>query len=1208
MSFPDFKIPVTQVLKPLQELETFFADYTVPTIDSAHTTVPTITSADIGGSMQNTNVTANNFAVQAFKNAGGDQVYIGAQFIGSGATAGGHFIIATNPVGGSAPIEALRVLSDQTVRVGAAGNPASTGDSGAPSRTFLTVNSNSVALPDTFNVASEILTVHVGLPDNSPGGVLIDTFGSFGVRDFRAALGTASSRSALTAGTLIGVIGWLGATGASTYSAGAAQIRGYANENFTPTANGSHIRVLLCPDGAAAAGGTREVARFPSAGGIHLGTPTTMEDSIFSDRIHARGTDGKVTTAALDSYGAFFPLLVGRNAGGTFASPTATAIDKNLLVLSGQSYETTTPGFSANIAAISMRAAEAQTLTAKGTYIILQTTPIGSTTLTEAVRIGPAQNLGVGTGATISARIHSLATTEQLRLGYDASNYVPFTVSSGGNLTIAPTGGAVTITGNQVVSGTLAAGFLAASGLTNGRVPIVGSAGVLGDDADLTFSVDTLTSTKLVGSTHISTPLLTAAASLQVAPTGNVGFWTSTFGTAASNVVAIANGLVPTSAYATGVVRLTVEDVVTNLGGTQPNGVAFGEALGVYTPDLGSQLVLEAKGFQVRSHMSVGLLARVSPITGGASSAVVLSVRETFTGDMSATGTDPAMGATVGKRAGILTYVTVNADSGKGLKVTDEIYGNRSLLSDLTPTGTTHLGKIYGATGEIAHSGAVQMNIARGLYGVYSSESGAGPADDVAGVVGLINVHASSSAAINFATAMSAGGEIKGNSHLTNLRGFKSSLDITATGAVIDFHRHFRAETPTVTAGSLIDDLIGFDCLDQSGITGVKRADNIRSRGVNSQNIFEGAVVLGGRPLEADTLPQFGLIQGQSAYGLASTNVTGGDLLLTGGFGRRLFTVIDIASGTVTLTVTVNGTAVTFLSGTDFNYGATTTTAATNLAAAINANSTLNVKVRAVSSGANVILYRRGSLYLLSIATNNAARTSVTQGDNGKLNVYSQLLTIGDLTTATANKGIIEVTNTITNNASGQSAFRARNTFNGSGSNPNGADIVPTFAPSASIALARGVTFGAFFSPPTGVTITDVYAGNTVNVYGGAGNITAAASFLVDSPINTGGNNPTTQYGLRVKDQGLSGMTTAYGLYVEAQADATNNFTAYLNGEMTLAEMSVTPPNPTSGTEARLYMKGDKLIFQFNDGGTVRYKYLDLTGTGVTWVHTTSAP
>ena len=58
---------------------------------------------------------------------------------------------------------------------------------------------------------------------------------------------------------------------------------------------------------------------------------------------------------------------------------------------------------------------------------------------------------------------------------------------------------------------------------------------------------------------------------------------------------------------------------------------------------------------------------------------------------------------------------------------------------------------------------------------------------------------------------------------------------------------------------------------------------------------------------------------------------------------------------------------------------------------------------------------------------------------------------------------------------------------------------------------------------------------------------------------------------------------------------------------MRLRETSNTPPNG-AGDAMHLYFKDDKLIIQFNDGGTIRYKYLDLTGTGVTWQHSTSAP
>ena len=58
-----------------------------------------------------------------------------------------------------------------------------------------------------------------------------------------------------------------------------------------------------------------------------------------------------------------------------------------------------------------------------------------------------------------------------------------------------------------------------------------------------------------------------------------------------------------------------------------------------------------------------------------------------------------------------------------------------------------------------------------------------------------------------------------------------------------------------------------------------------------------------------------------------------------------------------------------------------------------------------------------------------------------------------------------------------------------------------------------------------------------------------------------------------------------------------------------MTETTTTPPNPSASANAyHIYMKDDKLIIQYNDSGTVRYKYLDLTGVGATWQHTTSAP
>jgi hypothetical protein len=59
----------------------------------------------------------------------------------------------------------------------------------------------------------------------------------------------------------------------------------------------------------------------------------------------------------------------------------------------------------------------------------------------------------------------------------------------------------------------------------------------------------------------------------------------------------------------------------------------------------------------------------------------------------------------------------------------------------------------------------------------------------------------------------------------------------------------------------------------------------------------------------------------------------------------------------------------------------------------------------------------------------------------------------------------------------------------------------------------------------------------------------------------------------------------------------------------TFLEVASSPSSTlTTNTMAQVYLKADKLIIRFDNAGTTRYKYLDLTGTGVTWVHTTTAP
>jgi len=81
----------------------------------------------------------------------------------------------------------------------------------------------------------------------------------------------------------------------------------------------------------------------------------------------------------------------------------------------------------------------------------------------------------------------------------------------------------------------------------------------------------------------------------------------------------------------------------------------------------------------------------------------------------------------------------------------------------------------------------------------------------------------------------------------------------------------------------------------------------------------------------------------------------------------------------------------------------------------------------------------------------------------------------------------------------------------------------------------------------------------------------------------------------------------AYGGDLRIYAE--NNL-LHMRSGMRLARYTSTPPlsGLASNGDCVLYMKDSKLVVAYNDAGTIRYKYLDLAGTGTTWVHTTTAP
>lgn len=93
----------------------------------------------------------------------------------------------------------------------------------------------------------------------------------------------------------------------------------------------------------------------------------------------------------------------------------------------------------------------------------------------------------------------------------------------------------------------------------------------------------------------------------------------------------------------------------------------------------------------------------------------------------------------------------------------------------------------------------------------------------------------------------------------------------------------------------------------------------------------------------------------------------------------------------------------------------------------------------------------------------------------------------------------------------------------------------------------------------------------------------------------------------------------SFALYVDAITVLSSPTTDYAYLDLTPQRVAtnktlglVATGTPTAfNNEANIYVKSNKLIIQYVDGawpGTTRYKYLDLTGTGATWTHTTTPP
>lgn len=217
------------------------------------------------------------------------------------------------------------------------------------------------------------------------------------------------------------------------------------------------------------------------------------------------------------------------------------------------------------------RALQLDAFSSDTSYVAIRTGTVGSPV--EVARFNTSANMGLGTGATISARLHVISTTEQARIGFDASNYYSTTVSSTGGVTFNAVGSSAGFTFSDPILGQI----VRASG--SGGIEVENSSGT---DVAI-FGAGGGTGTSLTGTTNIAS---SSADYHQIA--GGTGTITDTATGSSTNISInlVPKGTGRLQANAVNVPTISSTDTITNKR-NQPR-TASSTSASTLTPDLSS--------------------------------------------------------------------------------------------------------------------------------------------------------------------------------------------------------------------------------------------------------------------------------------------------------------------------------------------------------------------------------------------------------------------------------------------------------------------------------------------------------------------------------------------------------------------------------------------------------------------------------------------
>jgi len=215
---------------------------------------------------------------------------------------------------------------------------------------------------------------------------LLDRYAAVPTFEFQRANGTLAAPSQVLSGETLGSLHFRGyhstGGGGAFPTTNSATIQAVAAETYTSTAQGGHLTLQTTPIGSTT---SAERIRITEAGNVGIGTTTPAAT------LHIASGYGLV-----DRYAAA-PMLTLQRANGTLAAPSQVLSGETLGALHFGGYHSGGAFPATNSATVRGLAAENFTSTAQGGHLSFRTTPVGSTTIAERVRITERGDVGIGT-------------------------------------------------------------------------------------------------------------------------------------------------------------------------------------------------------------------------------------------------------------------------------------------------------------------------------------------------------------------------------------------------------------------------------------------------------------------------------------------------------------------------------------------------------------------------------------------------------------------------------------------------------------------------------------------------------------------------------------------------------------------------------------------------------------------------------------------